>query len=175
MRATPVTTAIWLLLIAAALGLGLGHLLGSAGQPLPLPGWMSGLTMLALAGVLLTFALRVRRYMVECEERRREHTAAPRRHELDMVTAFRTLLFARAAIITGSLVAGFFGGELVFLLINGTGTLTGALLPTGFAALSAAVLAIVGFIAERWGKLPPEEGDAETEGPSPTVSDAPPA
>ena len=51
----------------------------------------------------------------------------------------------------------------VILLVTGTGDLVTATLPTAAAALAGILLGVLGVIVERWGKLPPEEGEGGAE------------
>ncbi|UYG16665.1 DUF3180 domain-containing protein [Brachybacterium huguangmaarense] len=151
------------LLAAAAVGALASQLVASHGSAIPVAGWLTGIVLLVLAGVLLLLGLPLRRYLQESEERHRNPTLAPRRHQLDMPTAYRTVLLARAAALTGAIVGGLFAGEALFLLGRGGGDLVQAVLPTSFAALGGIVLGIVGVIVERWGTLPPEDGGNATE------------
>ncbi len=161
MRPTSILILTAAAVLAGACGLLLGTLLTSYGQPLPLPGWLPGVMLLLLTAGLLYWGLMLRRYLEESEERAEKQITAPRRYDLDMTTAFRIVILARAASWTGSLVAGFFGGELLFLILNGSGTLIGAIAPTAFSTLTALALCVAGVVVERWGMLPPPGGDEE--------------
>lgn len=169
MRPTPIVLLSAAGVLVGACGLLLGTLLTSYGQPLPLPGWLPGGMFLVLTAGLLYVGLMLRRYLDESEERAARQITTPRRHDLDMTTAFRIVILARAASWTGAIVAGFFGGQLLFLLLNGSGTLVGAIAPTAFSTIGALALGVVGMIVERWGTLPPPEDDEET-APAPTSS-----
>ena len=73
------------------------------GHSLPMAGWLTTVVMLALGGVLLAYGIPLRtRYMAESEERRVHPSLAPRRHQIDLPTAFRTVLLARACAYTGA-------------------------------------------------------------------------
>lgn len=150
-----------LLLAFAALG-ALGAMLTAAaaarGAVVPVTGWLTGVVLLALGGVLLTLGLPIKRYLDESVERRENPSLAPRRHQIDLPTAYRTVLLARSAAWTGAIIGGLFGGQALYLLLTGTGDPVRALLPTAFAALAAIVLGVLGVIVERWGTLPPQDG-----------------
>lgn len=153
----------WLCVLAvaaAACGGTLAQFYASRGEAVPVSGWVTGILVFAMAAAVLTWGLPLRRYMRESEERALHPTMAPRKHSLDMTTAFRVVTLARAAMYSGSLVAGIFGGFLAYFLLSGTGTLVGALLPTAFASISGVVLAVAGGVVEAWGKLPPDDPEA---------------
>lgn len=155
---------VLILVVGAGFGAQMMDALASRGHSLPITGWLTALVLLALSGLLLYFGIPLRRYMLESEQRREHPTLAPRRHHLDLPTAFRTVLLARACAYTGATVGGIFTGQALFLLITGTGDPVGATLPTAVAALSGIVLGVLGVIVERWGKLPPEDGESGAEG-----------
>ncbi len=155
------TPALRLLGIALVAGLG-GHVLAlafaSRGEPVPVAGLMAGVVFVILAGIILVLGLRVKKYLDESRERAKNHPLTPRKHHIDMVVAYRIVLAARAAAYTGAIGAGFYAGMCAYLATSGGGTLSGAILPLGFDALSALVLAVVGLVVERWGTLPPNDG-----------------
>lgn len=157
----PLSIPMLVVVLAAATGFGvtLAELIASRGATLPITGWLTGVLELALAGALLVLGLPLRRYMKESEERARSGTLAPRRHQLDMITAYRTVTLARASAYTGSVVGGIHLGIALQLAVSGTGTVAGAMLPTLFAALAGVLLAVLGVIVEHWGQLPPEDGE----------------
>lgn len=157
MRPTSIPLLLLVLVLSGGVGATLSQAVASRGAAVPVAGWLTGLVLLALAGVLLALGLPLRRYVRESEERRRQPTLAPRRHQLDLPTAYRTIQLARSAAITGAVVGGLFGGQGLFLLGAGGGDVLGAVLPTAFAALCGIVLGTIGVIVERWGRLPPED------------------
>lgn len=157
----PVLVLIWVL--GAGLGAQVLEALAARGHSLPVTGWLTALVEAALIAVLLVNGLPLRRYMLESAQRAEQPTLAPRRHDLDMPTAFRTVLLARACAYTGAVMGGLFTGQAAYLLIGGTGDLAGAVLPTGAAALAGTVLGVLGVVVERWGTLPPEDGEGSPE------------
>lgn len=156
-----------ILVIGAGFGAQMLETLAARGHSLPIAGWLTTMVLLVLAAVLLTYGLSLRRYMNESEERRVHPSLAPRRHQIDLPTAFRTVLLARACAYTGAVVGGIFSGQTLFLILSGTGDPLGGILPTGAAALAGIVLGVLGVIVERWGQLPPDDGDGVTEGAEP--------
>lgn len=161
----PLSIPVLVVVLAAAAGFGLtlAELVASRGGTIPITGWFTGVLELVLGGVLLVMGLPLRRYMKETAERAESGTFAPRRYQLDMITAFRTVTFARACAYTGSVVGGIHVGIAVQLGMSGTGTLAGAVLPTLFAAVAGFALTVLGVIVEHWGQLPPEDGEPSRE------------
>ncbi|HJB09689.1 MAG TPA: DUF3180 domain-containing protein [Candidatus Brachybacterium merdavium] len=163
MRALSIPVLALIVLLGAGFGAQMMDTLAARGHSLPIAGWLTTLVLLVLNGVLLFFGIPLRRYMVESEQRRERPTMAPRRHQLDLLTAFRTVLLARACAYTGSVVGGIFTGQTLFLVITGTGDPLTAVLPTGAAALAGISLAVLGVVVERWGRLPPGDGEGGAE------------
>lgn len=161
----PLNIVLLVLIWAAGAGFGaqVMETLATRGHSLPVTGWLTTLVEVVLIAVLLVNALPLRWYMRESEERAEHPTAAPRRHQLDLPTAFRTVLLARACAYTGAVMGGLFAGQALYLLLSGTGDVLTAVLPTGSAALAGTVLGVLGVIVERWGTLPPQDGEAAEE------------
>jgi Protein of unknown function (DUF3180) len=161
----PLNIPVLLLILVVGAGFGAQMLetLSARGHALPLAGWFTTVVLLVLVAVLLIQGLPLRRYMRESEERRTHPSLAPRRHQIDLPTAFRTVVLARACAYTGAVVGGIFTGQTLFLIVTGTGDPFSGILPTGAAALTGIVLGVLGVVVERWGTLPPEDGDGGTE------------
>lgn len=164
MRPTSIPALLAVLVLSGGVGAALSATVAARGGTVPVAGWLTGVLLLALAVVLVVLGLPLRRYLRESEERRLAPTSAPRHHQIDLPSAYRTVLLARSAALTGSVVGGLFAGEALQLAGMGGGDLLRALLPTAFAAAAGVVLAVVGVIVERWGMLPPDDGAAGTEG-----------
>lgn len=162
----PLNLPVLVLILALSTGLGAQMLetLAARGHSLPLAGWLSTVVLAVLSGVLLAYGLPLRRYMVESAERKEHPTLAPRRHQIDLLTAYRTVLLARACAYTGTVVGGIFAGQALFLLLTGTGDPLRGTLPTAAAAVAGIVLGVLGVLVERWGQLPPEDGEKSAEG-----------
>ena len=154
---------VLILVIGAGFGAQMLEALAARGHSLPIAGWLTTAVLLALSAVLLAYGVPMRRYLLESAERREKPSYAPRRHQIDLPTAYRTVLLARACAYTGAVVGGLFTGQALFLLLTGTGDPLGAVLPTAAAAVSGIVLGVLGVVVERWGKLPPD-GDGPAEG-----------
>ncbi|HLQ81842.1 MAG TPA: DUF3180 domain-containing protein [Brachybacterium sp.] len=164
MRPLNVPALVLILVIGAGFGVQMLETFASRGHSLPLAGWLTTVVLLVLSAVLLTFGLPLRRYMLESEERRERPSLAPRRHQIDLPTAYRTVLLARACAYTGAVVGGIFTGQALFLILSGTGDPWRGILPTAAAAVAGIVLGVLGVVVERWGKLPPEDGEGTAEG-----------
>ncbi|MFC7373675.1 DUF3180 domain-containing protein [Brachybacterium sp. GCM10030267] len=160
MRPLNIPVLVLIFVVGAGFGAQMLETLASRGHSLPIAGWLTTLVLVALSTVLLVYGIPLRRYMLESEERRLHPTLAPRRFQIDLPTAFRTVLLARACAYTGAVVGGIFTGQALFLIITGTGDPLAAILPTAAAAVAGIVLGVLGVIVERWGQLPPEDGDS---------------
>jgi hypothetical protein len=154
---------VLILVIGAGFGAQMLEALAARGHSLPIAGWLTTVVLLVLAAVLLAYGLPMRRYLLESAERRDRPSFAPRRHQIDLPTAFRTVLLARACAYTGAVVGGIFSGQALFLIVSGTGDPLGAILPTAAAARAGIGLGVLGVVVERWGTLPPDV-DAPAEG-----------
>jgi len=161
----PLNVPILLLILVVGAGFGaqMLEMLASRGHSLPIAGWLTTVVLLVLSGVLLMHGIPLRRYMLESAERKDHPSFAPRRHQIDLPTAYRTVLLARACAYTGAVVGGIFTGQALFLLLTGTGDPLSGILPTAAAALAGIALGVLGVIVERWGQLPPEDGDGSAE------------
>lgn len=164
MRPLNVPVLVLILVVGAGFGAQMLETLAARGHTLPLAGWLTTVVLLVLSAVLLLFGLPLRRYMLESAERREHPSFAPRRHQIDLPTAYRTVLLARACAYTGAVVGGIFAGQALFLLLSGTGDPWRGILPTAAAALAGIVLAVLGVVVERWGQLPPDDGEGSPEG-----------
>ena len=109
----------------------------------PVP-WVMGPVLVVLAAVVLWMAWAVRAYQ------------RGRRPSLDPLRAARTVALAKAAALTGALLFGWYGGQLLLTL----GRLQfesqqNRALSAGTAVLCAIVLSVAGVVAERFCQLPP--------------------
>ncbi|ATG52351.1 hypothetical protein CFK38_13100 [Brachybacterium vulturis] len=163
MRPLNVPVLVLILVVGAGFGAQMLEALAARGHALPIAGWLTTVVLLVLGAVLLLFGLPLRRYMLESAERSEHPSFAPRRHQIDLPTAYRTVLLARACAYTGAVVGGIFVGQALFLLLTGTGDPWRGILPTAAAALAGIVLGVLGVVVERWGQLPPDDGDGTRE------------
>ena len=141
-------TRISVLALAAigtlSVSFGLLMLLERQGTHLsPVP-WLISPVLVVLAAVVLWLALAVRAYQ------------RGRRPSLDPLRAARTVALAKAAALTGALLVGWYGSQLLLTL----GRLQiesqqSRALSAGVATLCAIVLSVAGVVAERFCQLPP--------------------
>ena len=119
----------------------------SQGAALLTAPWTVSIALIVLAAVILALAWPIRRRL-NAEQGRR----------IDPFHAMRVLALARAGQLTGACVGGFLAGcVLFFLLLPQAGLRLAASSLT--AAGAAIVLVVVSVIAERFCKLPPEDGE----------------
>lgn len=163
MRPLNVPMLALIILVGAAFGAQILETMAARGHSLPITGWLTTLVLLAVSAVLLVHGLPLRRYMLESEERRVHPTMAPRRYQIDLPTAFRTVLLARACAYTGAVAGGVFAGQALYLLVTRMGDPVSALLPTSAAAVAGLILCFLGVLVEKWGTLPPEDGSGSVE------------
>lgn len=144
MSRTKISVLALVAAVSLALTWGLLTLLERQGTHLGAVPWVVGPVLVVLAVVVLWMALAVRAYQ------------RGRRPSLDPLRAARTAALAKAAALTGALLLGWYGGQLLLTL----GRLQfesqqSRALAAGTAALCAIVLSVVGIIAERFCELPP--------------------
>lgn len=142
------------LLLAALVPLILGWVWQWAsrtlGAPLLTAPWTVTAALLVLAVVLLSLAIPIRR-----------RVKAGKGRPIDPFHATRVLALARAAQLTGAVIAGFLAGSVVFFLaLPQAGLRLSASSICG--AVAAILLLIAGLVAERFCKLPPEDTDTAT-------------
>ena len=136
----------------------------SRGLAVPLPGYSSTIVVLILAALTLILGLKVKRYMEESNERESHPVPAARQHSLDMTQGFRIIVLARAASLTGAIIAGASGALCLYMLLHAGGTLGGAVVPSASTSIAGIVLAVVGLIVQQWGTIDPPA--STTEAPS---------
>lgn len=149
----------WQALVLALLGAGLvgwfvwRTVVDRGGLPPQVP-WLVAAVLALLAGIVLWLGLAVRQYQ------------RGKRPDLDPVRAARTAVLAKAAGYTGSLLAGWYGAQALVLLADlANEPLRAGALAAGVATLAAVVLAVVGYVVERFCRLPPPEDGERTERP----------
>ncbi|MBE7699190.1 DUF3180 domain-containing protein [Oerskovia sp. Sa1BUA8] len=165
MQRTKVTTLLLVTVVTTVVGWLVVVGLERRGTYLPRVPWIVDVALVGLAVAVFWAGWAVRSYL------------KGRRPSLDPLRAARTLVLAKAAALTGSLLAGWYLAQVVAVL----GDL--AIEPrrekavaAGVAALSAVVLAVVGLVVETFCQVPPEDGDPSERGRSrPTGESAPEA
>jgi hypothetical protein len=138
-------------------GLVIGFLveLGAAGAglavfipPLSLP-----ITLVAIAAIVIGFAIPIRRA-----------THAKTRTRIDPFRAMRVAVLAKACSLSGALLTGSGIGVLAYLLSRSVLPASGSIWQAAAATLGAAILLAAGLVAEFLCTLPPEDDDTKPEG-----------
>ncbi|NEN04636.1 DUF3180 domain-containing protein [Diaminobutyricibacter tongyongensis] len=138
-------------------GLVIGFLveLGAAGAglavfipPLSLP-----ITLVAIAVIVIAFAIPIRRA-----------THSKTRTRIDPFRAMRVAVLAKACSLSGALLTGSGIGVLAYLLSRSVLPASGAIWQAVAATVGAAILLAAGLVAEYLCTLPPEDDDTKPEG-----------
>lgn len=154
MRRTSVRTLVLVAAAVAVVGTVVLRLLESRGIYLPTVAWVEYVAMLGLAGGIFWAGWAVRAYQ------------RGDRPDLDPLRAARTFVLAKAAALTGALLAGRYvatvlvvAGQLDIEARRDQGV------AAGIGVACAVVLAVVGLVVERFCELPPpDDGDGDGRG-----------
>jgi hypothetical protein len=133
---------VWLLQIA----------LVSAGQPTLVPPGTLVLVLFGIAAVLLALGWPIRQFVRGRRDRR-----------VDPFRAMRTLLFAKASSLMGSLVAGGAVGTLLYLFSRPVPAGGASTWLTIGALVGAVADAAAGLVVEQWCRLPPQDREQDEE------------
>ncbi|WP_265522491.1 DUF3180 domain-containing protein [Oerskovia flava] len=151
MRRTAVATLVRLLLITTLLSWVAVWSLERRGTYLPVVPWVVDVTLLALAGAILWAGWAVRSYQ------------QGRRPSLDPLRAARTLVLAKAASLTGALLAGWYLAQVLVVLGDlAIDARRDRATAAGAAVVCAVVLTVVGMVVEKFCELP---GGTDGDGP----------
>lgn len=149
-------TRLSTLVALAALGAGAGFLaqiaFAAAGLPKYRPEYPLALSLLFIAGIVVAFALPIRRA-----------TRAEVRTRIDPFHATRVVLLAKASSLAGALLAGASLGLLVELLTRSGGLNTDSLLRT-LAVLGGSIAVVAaGLVGEWLCTVPPRDDDPDAD------------
>lgn len=148
MRRTPWRRLVLLAGAVAVMSTALLRVLEGRGVILLPPPVLAGVVMLGIAGVIARLGWNVRQFV------------RGKRPGLDPLLAARTVALATAAAYTGAILTGWYSGHVLVVITRlGHPPLRDFALQAGVCALSAALLAVVGLVAERWCEVPPPEDD----------------
>lgn len=126
--------------------------LSRGGLPPDVP-WTVAAVLLVLAGLVLRLGLQVRQYQ------------RGKKPDLPALRAARTAVLGKASALAGGMLAGWYGAQVVVLVLDlANEHLRSAALAAGAATLAAVVLAVVGLVVERFCRLPPPSDEASAEG-----------
>lgn len=153
MQPVRVSRLVALAAVVAVVGWALLALLAPQGvRPGPVP-VLADVVVLVLAAGTLVAGLRVRSYL------------GGRRPGLDPVFAARTAVLAQAAALTGALLVGWYGAQVLVTLPDLDIAVFAARARAGGAAVVCAlILAVVGVIVERWCRIDTPSDDEPGDG-----------
>jgi hypothetical protein len=123
--------------------------LDGRGVSLPRLPWLAAAATAALAVVVLSAGLPVRRWV-----------RGGREQVLDPLVAMRTLVLAKSAAYGGGLLAGWFAAQGLVLLPDLVGDRRGRFLVAMLATAAAVAVSVAGLVVQSWCKLPPPPDDS---------------
>ncbi|HYJ75022.1 MAG TPA: DUF3180 domain-containing protein [Kineosporiaceae bacterium] len=132
------------------------------GRLLPLP-WFAAAAIVAVAAVVAVLGWEVRRSV-----------RGQRRVPLDPLFSARVVVLAKAAVFGGAVLAGWYAAQGLVLLSTASGLRRERLLVAGATALAAVVLAVAGFLAQRWCRLPDDDDTGGAAGDDDDLAAPPP-
>jgi hypothetical protein len=153
MRRTSVATLALVAVVTVVLGWFLVRTVEGRGTYLPPVPWVVDVAIVALAAAVFWAGWTVRAYQ------------KGRRPDLDAIRAARTFVLAKAASLTGALLTGWYGAQVLATLGDlAIEARRDRAVAAGVAVACAVVLAVVGMVAERFCQLPPDDGGEDREG-----------
>ena len=149
-------TQWWPVALVAVVGFGLGFLLQTAlsagGSPPLVPPYSLPATLITVSGILLGFAIALRRAITGTSKKR-----------VNPFVAVRIVAAAKASILAGALFAGFGAGIVVFFTLRTVAPQPENWWPV-LATLGAGIgQTVIGVVAENLCRVPPPS-DAESDG-----------
>ena len=153
MRRTPIRVLVLTFVGVTFLGTLVLRALAARGVRLAPVAWIEYVAILALAGLIFAMGWAVRAYQ------------KGRKPDLDPLRAARTFVLAKAAALTGAILAG----RYLAAVLDVVGDLDIAAqrdraIAAGIAAVCSLVLAVVGLVVEKFCELPPPDEDATAPG-----------
>ena len=137
--------------VAALTWLGFSAVAGRGGLPPQVP-WLVAAVEVMIAAIVFVMGWAVRQFL------------RGKRPDLDPIRAARTAVLAKASCYTGALLAGWYGGQTIVLVMDlathGNG---GRAVAAGIATTGAVVLAVVGLVVEWFCRVPPPQDDETAE------------
>lgn len=148
MKAARPGTAALIAAVTGAVGwYGLKVWEDSGGLAPPVP-WTALAGMVALAVAVVAAGLPVYRWRSGRRETR-----------LDPLVAARTVVFAKAAVYGGALLAGWYAAQAFVVLPDVIGARRTRLVLAGLSAVAAVAVVAAGFLVQHWCTLPPRDED----------------
>lgn len=153
MRRTSVRTLLLVAVATVVVGWFVVRLLQGRGTHLPAVPWVVDVAVVALAAAVFWAGWTVRAYQ------------RGKRPALDAIRAARTFVLAKAAALTGALLAGWYGAQVLVALPDlSIEAQRDRAVAAGVAVACAVLLAVVGLVAERFCQLPPDDRGEGREG-----------
>ncbi|RXR26993.1 DUF3180 domain-containing protein [Oerskovia turbata] len=163
MQRTKVTTLLLVSVVTTLIGWLVVVGLERRGTYLPHVPWIVDVALVGLAAGVFWAGWAVRSYL------------KGRRPSLDALRAARTLVLAKAAALTGALLAGWYLAQVVAVLGDlAIEARRDRAIAAGVAALCAVVLAVVGLVVETFCQVPPDDTDPASDGRSRAGGEADP-
>lgn len=163
MQRTKATTLVLVGVVTTLLGWVVVVGLERRGVYLPHVPWIVDVALIGLAGAVFWAGWAVRSYL------------KGRRPSLDPLRAARTLILAKAAALTGALLAGWYLAQVLAVLGDlGIEAQRDRAIAAGVAALCAVVLTVVGLVVETFCRIPPTDSEGSDGGRSRSEGDTEP-
>ena len=148
MKAARPGTAVLVALVTGAVGWYALRLWEDSGRLLPQVPWTALAGMVALAVAVVATGLPVYRWRSGRRETR-----------LDPLVAARTVVFAKAAVYGGALLAGWYAAQALVVLPDVVGARRTRLILAALCAAAAVAVTAAGFLVQHWCTLPPRDED----------------
>ena len=153
MHRTPIRVVVLTAAGVTIVGALVLRLLDGRGVHLPPVAWVEPIAILALAALIFWMGWAVRSYQ------------KGKRPDLDPVRAARTFVLAKAAALTGSILAGRYLASILDVARDlDIASQRSLALAAGVAALCSVVLTVVGLVVEKFCEIPPPEDEGERNG-----------
>ncbi|WP_426625383.1 DUF3180 domain-containing protein [Leifsonia sp. McL0607] len=151
MKRTRPTSLIGLGVLGVVVGFLIELAASGMGIAVFVPSLTLPITLVAVAIIVVAFAIPIRRAVRGRSSRR-----------IDPFQAMRIVVFAKACGLSGALLTGAGIGILLYLLTREVLPASNALLLTALGTTGAIILLVAGLIAEFFCTLPPDDDDPET-------------
>lgn len=153
-RATPI---IGLAIVGLAIGYLIEYASAAGGRPLVIPPVTFSATLIAVAAIVVGFAIPIRRAVTGKAQRM-----------IDPFRAMRVVVLAKACSLVGGLLIGVTVGALGFLLTRPVMPAVGSTWLTIAALAASAILLVAALVAEHLCTLPKDDDDDDTAGAAPS-------
>jgi len=153
MRRTPIRVLVLTFVGVTLVGTFVMRVLAAQAVRVAPVAWIEWVAILALAGLIFWMGWAVRAYQ-------KGH-----KPDLDPLRAARTFVLAKAAALTGAILAGRYLASVLDVLGDlDIASQRNRAVAAGIAAVCSVVLCVVGLLVEKFCELPPPDEDATTPG-----------